>query len=724
MGVVAIAIVGVLLVASDLGRAATEVLVMTGYGAADGTHLDSISAPAAGGDTAIFLGGTSAVLTASDGVSTVVARTGDRLPAPLDGTFNRLASRVALNDDGVIAFAASLNSRLATDGVFLFERGGLVPVFDGATLVSANVADLNRRGDLLYGAGRSLWLWSHATRNAVRLVARGGPAPGGGSFDLFGTRPVLNDVGLVAFVAVVNRLPGHSRNDDAAGVFTVDAAGQLVAVLAPQPMSRANARRFLRGAVAINPAGAVALAVVAGSVSGAFLFSPGQPPSRVSDAEAVGGNPLRRIDPEYVGVDSNGRVAFEGVFDDGPRLVVASSGSLAALGGPIPGAADFARRLTDSGRIVWVRDGSVESYDGTNAHAIVGPDATPLGQSAALSSPSINEDGVVAFAARQDGLYAWSRGAVTRVAAAGDMIGGIPVATLDDAHVVRGDTIAFFARDVADDPLLAVRRGGDAPLKVVAHGDATPLGGTFDLQPGMLDARGGHVFFVSSVTGGSAEEALFEADIARHAVRALVKHGDAVRGNGRVTSFGPVSLTRRGPAFVAGLDNGAAGVFLAQRGGAFPVVLTGDPVRGTGHRTLAAVGELVTRGDAFLIGGALSGTDGAGGLFLARGRRLSKVIVNGDVVPGSGQIVVADPITFGPRGTLFVATFAAADTQAVGLFQRSRRSTRRLLAVGDAMLGGTVTAIAPSGGPRGTAIAALGLGDGAEARAALVRVGR
>src|SRR5438094_918260 len=83
-----------------------------------------------------------------------------------------------------------------------------------------------------------------------------GPAPGGGSFDLFGTRPVLNDVGLAAFVAVVNRLPGHSRNDDAAGVFTVDAAGQLVAVLAPQPMSRANARRFLRGAVAINPAGA------------------------------------------------------------------------------------------------------------------------------------------------------------------------------------------------------------------------------------------------------------------------------------------------------------------------------------------------------------------------------------------------------------------------------------------------------------------------------------
>src|SRR5207253_683318 len=86
--------------------------------------------PLRGGDSAIFLGGTSAVLTVSGGVTTLVARTGDPLPAPLDGTFNRLASRLAINDDGVVAFTASLNSRRATDGVFLLERDGLVPVFD------------------------------------------------------------------------------------------------------------------------------------------------------------------------------------------------------------------------------------------------------------------------------------------------------------------------------------------------------------------------------------------------------------------------------------------------------------------------------------------------------------------------------------------------------------------------------------------------------------------
>ena len=335
----------------------------------------------------------------------------------------------------------------------------------------------------------------------------------------------------------------------------------------------------------------------------------------------------------------------------------------------------------------------------------------------------VGHGGVVAFAARQDGLYAWSRGGVTRVAAVGDAIGGIPLASLDDVHVVRGDTTAFFARNPADDALLVVRRGG-AATKVVARGDATPLGGTFDLQPGSLDARDGHVFFVSYVTGGTAEEALFEADVARHTTRALVKRGDVVRGKGRIASFGPVSVTRRGPVFVGSLDTQASGIFLATRGGAVPAVLTGDLVRGTGRRTLAAVDDLLTRGDTFLLRGALTTVDGPGGVFLSRGRRLSKVFLDGEVVAGSGPILAADPISLGPRGVLFAGSFSTTDMEGTALFQRSRRTTRRLLAVGDAMLGGRVTDIAPSAGPRGTAIAAVGLGDGAEARAALLRVGR
>src|SRR5207249_5953873 len=89
-------------------------------------------------------------------------------------------------------------------------------------------------------------------------------------------------------------------------------------------------------------------------------------------------------------------------------------------------------------------------------------------------------------------------------------------------------------------------------------------------------------------------------------------------------------VTRRGPVFVGSLDTQASGIFLATRGGAVPAVLTGDLVRGTGRRTLAAVDDLLTRGDTFLLRGALTTVDGPGGVFLSRGRRLSKVFLRSE----------------------------------------------------------------------------------------------
>src|SRR5207249_4449036 len=344
MVIVVAAIVGALLLAADPGRAATTVLVMTGDAAVGGERLDSISAPSASRDTATFLGGTSAVLATSGGVSTVVARTGDPLPAPLDGTFNQLSSRVVINDDGAIAFSATLNSRLVSEGLFLREREGLVPVTDGTALLDGAVRDLNREGDLLYTTGRTaIWLWSRSARKAVALVGRGGLAPGGGSFEFLSSRPVLNDSGLVAFVAIVNRLPGLPTRNEAVGVFTVDGSGRVSEVLPAQPASRRAARQFLRRAVAINAAGAVAFTAVLGSVEGAFLFSPAGSLTPVARAgDLIGSARLTGIDPEYVGVDSSGRVAFEGVFDDGPRLVIATGGSLAAVSGPLQGRFDSA----------------------------------------------------------------------------------------------------------------------------------------------------------------------------------------------------------------------------------------------------------------------------------------------------------------------------------------------------------------------------------------------
>src|SRR5438067_2929066 len=729
MVIVVVAIVGALLLAADPGRAATTVLVMTGDAAVGGERLDSISAPSASRDTATFLGGTSAVLATSGGVSTVVARTRDPLPAPLDGTLNQLSSRVVINDDGVVAFGATLNSRLASEGPFLFlhERDGLVPVTDGTALLSGGVGDLNRQGDLLYTTGRTLWLWRRSARKAVALVGRGGLAPGGGSFEFLSSRPVLNDSGLVAFVAIVNRLPGLPTRSEAVGVFTVDGSGRVSEVLPAQPASRRAARQFLRRAVAINAAGAVAFTAALGSVEGAFLFSPAGSLTPVARAgDLIGPERLAGFDPEYVGVDSSGRVAFEGVFDDGPRLVIATGGSLAAVSGPLQGGFDFAPRLTDSGRIAWVQDGQVETFDGESAHPVVAPDATPVGPSVSVSSPSINDGGVVAFAARQDGLYVRSPSTLARVAAIGDAVGGAPIATIG-TQVVRGDTIAFFANSPALGPLLAVGRGGGPLVKVVAQGDPSPIGGTFDFQDEILDAGAGHVFFVSSVTGGSAENALFEANVARHTVRALVKRGDAVRGHGRIASFGQVSATRKGPAFVAGFDDGTSGVFLWRRSGPVPVVTAGHPVQGTEGRSLVGVDAFVMHGDSLLLEGSLSGVDSPAGLFLWRAGRISKVFLDGELVPGSGPVISLEPIALGRRRTLFLGSFSPlSDTGlgGLGIFERHGRSTQRFIGAGDTVLGATITDIERPAAADGSLIVAVELDPPAPARAALLRVGR
>jgi hypothetical protein len=478
--------------------------------------------------------------------------------------------------------------------------------------------------------------------------------------------------------------------------------------------------------VAINAAGAVAFTGVLGSVEGAFLFSPTAPLTPVARAgDLIGAERLAGFDPEYVGVDSSGRVAFEGIFDGGPRLVIAAGGSLAAVSGPLQDAFGFAPRLTDSGRIAWVRGGQVETFDGESAHPVVAPDATPVGPSVSVSSPSINDGGVVAFAARQDGFYVRSRSTLARVAAIGDAVGGATIATIG-TQVVRGDTIAFFANSPAFGPWLAVGRGGGALVKVVAQGDPSPIGGTFDFQDEILDARAGHVFFVSSVTGGSAENALFEANVARHTVRALARQGDAVRGHGRITSFGQVSATQRGPAFLAGLDDGTSGVFLGRRSGPVPVVTPGDRVRGTGGRSLVGVGGFVMHGDSLLLDGSLSGVDGPAGLFLLRAGRLSKVFLDGELVPGSGPVIDSQPIALGRGGALFLGSFSPPPDaiEQLGIFQRRGRSTQRLIGTGDTVLGATITDIGRPAAADGSLIVAAALDPPAPARAALLRVGR
>src|SRR3989441_12194003 len=139
--------------------AAPRILLRSGDAAADGLHLDGARLPAASsaGQVAL-LATTSGILREDGGVLSVVAKTGDPLPAPLAGAFAAL-SGAAIADGGAIAFAATLDSPSAGAGIFVAGPGGVVArVLEPGPGASLHPPPLNQAGDLIYGTGSRLSL--------------------------------------------------------------------------------------------------------------------------------------------------------------------------------------------------------------------------------------------------------------------------------------------------------------------------------------------------------------------------------------------------------------------------------------------------------------------------------------------------------------------------------------------------------------------------------------
>ena len=157
-----------------------------------------------------------------------------------------------------------------------------------------------------------------------------------------------------------------------------------------------------------------------------------------------------------------------------------------------------------------------------------------------------------------------------------------------------------------------------------------------------------------------------------------------------------------------------------------PVVTAGHPVQGTDGRSLVGVGGFVMHGDSLLLDGSLSAVDGPAGLFVWRAGRLSKVFLDGELVPGSGPVIDSQPIALGRGGALFLGSFSPPPDaiERLGIFQRRGRSTQRVIGAGDAVLGATITDIERPAAADGSLIVAVELDPPAPARAALLRVGR
>jgi hypothetical protein len=168
-------------------------------------------------------------LAKADGKIARIAVAGDPVPDQAGQLIAGFGERPApvMNDEGSIAFIATLAGGRGAAGVFLASEGKLrtiassgmkAPVILGGIGVFAEfeAVSLNSRGDVAFLAwvrhGRETIEVIYVARKVgavhqlTKVAASGEPAPGGGFFSSFGA-PVVNNRGAIAFPAVVKLGP-------------------------------------------------------------------------------------------------------------------------------------------------------------------------------------------------------------------------------------------------------------------------------------------------------------------------------------------------------------------------------------------------------------------------------------------------------------------------------------------------------------------------------------
>lgn len=234
-------------------------------------------------------------------------------------------------------------------------------------------------------------------------------------------------------------------------------------------------------------------------------------------------------------------------------------------------------------------------------------------------------------------------GTVTMRAGAGDApLGGGPdtFASFDLPSISPGGSVAFGAALAGGSATAGLfLDSGSGPALLVRDGDAAPDtgGGTFvDFLYPAVNADG-EVAFLSNVAGGSATAGLF---VATPAVSSVVVEGQVVPGAGPVATVAnvPVIASDGTVALSLGFASGPVdgGVYLHAPGGGFSrVAVQGDRTAGTFLAELASFGQ-VGLNDAGQVAFVATLDDGRTGVFLA-----TPTTPRVPALPGAGVPVLA-----------------------------------------------------------------------------------
>jgi hypothetical protein len=376
---------------------------------------------------------------------------------------------------------------------------------------------------------------------------------------------------------------------------------------------------------------------------------------------------------------------------------------VALVGDPTPLGGRFAKfedrpNLNAMGDVLFlaqVVDGDVPRglflfSQGRITKVVAAGDAAPIGgtfQRFSLGWRSPTRTGVSAFVATVTGgkapvgLFLLSKGKIVTVAAEGSPApGGGTFGTIaaQSASANDDEVVAFEAAlkgTSASAGIFLFSRG--ALKKLIAEGDATPIGGAFgrSFTRPLINSHG-QVAVSASIKGGPAAEAIFLASGGK--LTALVRAGDSAPGTAgaRFTSFKDLDFTDRGEvAFRAYLAGGRPriegypsleGFFLASPQGVVKLAASGDRMP-DGGILAKTVGQPIVNARGTIFVGKMKKNRGHG-IFLASGNTLTKVAADSDPTPVDGVFGTLASASFNDAGAVAFRTGLIGGRSSEGIF--------------------------------------------------------
>ncbi len=323
---------------------------------------------------------------------------------------------------------------------------------------------------------------------------------------------------------------------------------------------------------------------------------------------------------------------------------------------------------------------------------VAGEEAPQGGVFVGFEPLGINRDGVILFDAlvQQEenfhGIYLARHMSLSRLVATGDRTptGGTFI-ELSDMVLNNQNHVAFLASARGGTARAIFSTAGGGLHKVVAVRESIPGVGVLrefsDVAFNDTDA----VAFVGRVEPGKIPRALFIVSAA--AVRKVVAIGQATPMGGRLAQITSPSLNNAGAvAFVGTLHGGEApaGLFVSSGAGIRKVTAVGDASPLGGKFTNLALPLLHENGDV-VFWAALQGAPVPSGLFVARRGVLEKVVARGDQAPGGGRLAFIElSYAANHHGTIaFHAGLTGVPARA-GIFLVTDGTVRSIARLGDA----------------------------------------